>query len=245
MGRMEQQSRADSRTGSSSTGSQGAFATLHLDHLSTVDRAVAELRRAIFDGEIEGGTPLREVALADSLGVSRSTVREALTILVAEGLAVREPHRGVAVSSPEPDSVRDVCRVRLVLEGAGVAAWPAASEDLREHVRATLRGYTDAVHAEASYQELNQRHLAFHVSLVSLTDSPRLVQMAEANVSELRLALAQVERIRRNAHDQADSHVALVRLLEDGDIAAASDFLRQHLADAEVAILEALALSAG
>src|SRR6187431_42296 len=93
------------------------FATLHLEHASTVDRAADELRRAIFDGELESGTNLREVALAASLGVSRPTVREALGVLVAEGLATREPNRGVSVSSPEAASVHDVCMARLVLEG--------------------------------------------------------------------------------------------------------------------------------
>ena len=77
------------------------FATLHVEHSSTVDRAAAELRRAIFDGEIESGTPLRELALAESLGVSRPTVREALGMLVAEGLATRQPNRGVNVAAPE------------------------------------------------------------------------------------------------------------------------------------------------
>src|SRR3954452_24930831 len=86
------------------------FGTLHLELASTVDRVADELRRAIFDGELESGTALREGALAASLGVSRPTVREALAVLVAEGIATREPNRGVSVSAPAPDSVRDVCR---------------------------------------------------------------------------------------------------------------------------------------
>ena len=86
-------------------------------------------------------------------------------------------------------------------------------------MRTSLRAYTDAVRAEGTYQELNERHLAFHVSLVGLTGSPRLVAMAENLVVELKLALAQVERLNRNAHDQADSHTALVQLLEDDDVA--------------------------
>lgn len=219
------------------------FATLHLEHSSTVDRAADELRRAIFDGELESGTALREVALAASLGVSRPTVREALTILVAEGIASREPHRGVTVSTPEADSVRDVCAARWVLEGAGVRRWREADESQRALVRETLRDYTSAVRKGGSYQELNERHLAFHVSLVGLTGSPRLVAMADNLVVELKLALAQVDRLRRNAHDQADTHTALVRLLEDDDIDGAAAFLQQHLADAEVAIIEALGLA--
>lgn len=218
------------------------FGTLRLEQSSTVDRIAQELRRAMFEGELESGTPLREVALADSLGVSRPTVREALSVLVADGLAVREPNRGVAVASPDPDSIRDVCRARAVLEGAGVRRWPVAAEELRDHVRTSLDTYTSAVRAGGTYQELNERHLDFHVSLVGLTGSERLVHMAEALVVELKLALAQVDRIRRNAHDQADSHTHLVQLLERGDVDAASAYLGQHLADAEKSLLDALDL---
>lgn len=219
------------------------FGSLHLEEThSTVERVADELRRAVFDGELESGTPLREVALTESLGVSRPTVREALTMLVAEGLATREPNRGVSIAEPEAASVRDICRARRVLEGAGARRWPDASEAERDLVRSSLEDYIGAVHEDASYQELNARHLAFHVSLVGLTGNERLVAMAETLATELRLALAQVERIRRNAHDQADSHAALVRLLEDGDIDGASVFLDRHLADAETAIIDALQL---
>ena len=232
-------------TSTSTTESEAAakpFGTLHLEHASTVDRVAAELRRAVFDGELESGTPLREVALAASLGVSRPTVREALTLLVAEGLATREPNRGVSVASPEAASVRDVCAARLVLEGAGIHRWHVADKAQRALVRETLEAYIAAIDEHASYQELNERHLAFHVSLVGLTGSPRLVAMQENLVTELKLALAQVDRIRRNAHDQADSHAALVRLLEDDDLEAAHAFLQAHLADAEDQIIEALDL---
>ena len=219
-----------------------AFETLHVEHSSTVDRVVAELRRAVFDGELESGTPLREVALAASLGVSRPTVREALTVLVAEGLATREPNRGVSVASPQADSVHDVCCARLVLEGAGIRAWADATDAQRAEVRATLDAYIRAIRSDASYQELNERHLDFHVSLVGLTGSPRLVAMQQNLVLELKLALAQVDRLRRNAHDQADTHAALVRLLEEGRVDAAYDFLVVHLEDAERGIIEALGL---
>ena len=223
-----------------------AFTTLSVEHASTVSRVAAELRRAVFEGELESGTPLREIALAESLGVSRPTVREALTVLVAEGLATREPNRGVSVATPRAESVRDVCRARWVLEGAGVQAWESADAVRRQRVRDTLDSYTSAVRGgEASYEELNERHLSFHVSLVELTGSPRLVQMAEALMDELKLALAQVDRLNRNAHDEAESHEGLVELLEAGRLEGpdgAHEFLRKHIEDAEVEIIEALRL---
>lgn len=217
------------------------FQSLTLTHSSTVDRVAEELRRAVFEGELEAGTPLREVALADSLGVARSTVREALGVLVAEGIATREPNRGVSVSSPDPDSISDVVRARAVLEIAGVRSWERASEEARGEVRAALAEYAAAVQAGASYQQLNERHLALHLALVALTGSPRLVAMAEALIGELKVALAQIDRIRRNAHAQAGSHTRLLTLLERGDIEAAAADLEDHLAGAEVAIRDALA----
>ena len=222
--------------------STDAFGSLSLEHSSTVDRVADELRRAVFEGELESGTPLREVALAESLGVSRPTLREALALLVAEGLATREPNRGVSVARPDPESVRDVSTARTVLETAGMRNWPHASEEAREAVRRALGDYERAVAEGASYQELNQRHLVIHLSLVGLTGSPRLVSMAESIVAELRLALAQIDRVRRNARDQAGSHHHLLDLLEAGDIDAAVAELGEHLHGAEDAIIERLDL---
>ena len=218
------------------------FGTLHLEHSSTVDRVAEELRRAVFEGELESGTPLREVALAGSLGVSRPTVREALGVLVAEGLATREPNRGVSVSSPDPQSVRDVCRARTVLEIAGIRHWRNADEDDREAVREALRNYEEAAADGASYQLLNERHLGIHLSLVGLTGSPRLVAMAETLVGELRLALAQVDRHRQNVQAQVGSHTSLLQLLEEGRLDEAVEGLEHHLAGAEVAIIDRLHL---
>ena len=217
------------------------FQSLTLTHSSTVDRVAEELRRAVFEGELEAGTPLREVAVADSLGVARSTVREALGVLVAEGIATREPNRGVSVSSPDPDSVTDVCRARAVPEIAGVRHWPSATPEARAQVRTALDAYAHAVSAGASYQQLNERHLAVHLSLVGLTGSPRLVAMAESLIAELKVALAQIDRIRRNAHDQAGSHSRLLQMLENDEVDAAAADLEDHLAGAEVAIRDALA----
>lgn len=216
------------------------FATLSVEVTSTVDRVADELRRAVFDGELESGTPLREVALAASLGVARSTVREALRALVAEGIAVREPNRGVTVALPDVASVRDVCRARIVLESAGVRRWAAASEDDRQTVRDAVATYTAAVRRGASYAELNTTHLAIHVSLVALSASPRLVAMQRSLVAELRLVLAQIDRAERNAHDQADSHVALLEILETGDAHDAEQEIVRHLEAAERDILHAL-----
>ena len=225
-------------------GRRDPFGTLHLEHASTVDRVAEELRRAVFDGELESGTPLREVAIAASLGVSRPDGPRGARHAGGRGAGhARAQPRGVGRHARRPTRCATCARPawcsRAPASGAG--ARPPTSQ--RALVHATLDAYIAAIDADASYQELNERHLAFHVSLVGLTGSPRLVAMQENLVVELKLALAQVDRIRRNAHDQADSHAALVRLLERDDIEAAHAFLVRHLADAEDEIIEALGLA--
>jgi DNA-binding GntR family transcriptional regulator len=219
------------------------FESLRLEHSSTVDRVADELRRALFDGEVAPGTALREVALADAMGVSRSTIREALGLLVGEGLATREPNRGVHVTAPDPASVHDVSAARRVLEVAGVRRWADAGEGAREACRQALRDFTEAAGSGASTAELTATHLAIHRSFVGLTESTRLVALAESLTSEIRLALAKVDRIRRNAGDQVHSHTTLVDLLESGDIDRAAAELTIHLEHAETSMLTALDLA--
>ena len=220
----------------------GPFDNLSLEHSSTVDRVAGELRRALFDGEVEPGTPLREIALAEAMGVSRSTIREALAVLVNEGIATRAPNRGVYVTELDPDSVRDVCRSRAVLEVAGVRRWAEASEAARDAVRQALVDFTTAVRSDASRAALTAAHLDIHLSLVGLTESPRLMSLADALSAEVRLGLARVDRIRGNASDQVASHRSLVSMLEHGDVEAAAAELAEHLEHAETSMLNALHL---
>lgn len=217
-----------------------AFAHLHVEPVSTVDRVADELRRALFDGELDPGTPLREVALAESLGVARSTVREALGVLVAEGLADRVPNKGTAVHDLSAEEIRDVCRARAVLETAGLRRWRDASEESRDGVRAALVEFERISHAPASPHELTAAHLAIHRALAGLTESPRLTAMADTLYAEIRLALARLDRTRGNVREQAHSHAHLLGLLEADDLTAAEAELAAHLAGAERSMVESL-----
>jgi len=207
---------------------------------STVDRVAEELRRALFDGELDPGTPLREVALASSLGVSRSTVREALAMLVADGLVDRIPNKGTSVHALTPDGIRDICRARLVLETAGVDSWSDAGEEARDAVRAANREYGRLVRRTSSAQELTAAHLEIHRSLTALTGSPRLIATSEVLYAEIRLALAHLDRARGNTREQAHAHSDLLGLLEEGRLADARASLVEHLAGAEQSLLESV-----
>jgi DNA-binding GntR family transcriptional regulator len=208
------------------------YERLRVDRSTTVDRVVDALRAALFAGDLEPGTPLREQPLAEALGVARSTVREAMTMLVTEGLAIREPNKGVSVAILHPDAVADICRARFVLESAGIRAWFEADEAARERVREAMRTFAATARDGADPEAMTETHLAIHRSLVALTGSERLIATADAITGEAR---------RQDARQQVASHRKLVRLLERGELDECVDELRRHLAGAQESLLEAIA----
>lgn len=98
------------------------------------------LRKAILEGKLKPGEWLRQESLATDLDVSQTTVREALNLLVGEGLAVRIPYRGVRVVMVSSSDLADIYEMRAVLEGiaARSAAEHISEEELGE-MQATLQ----------------------------------------------------------------------------------------------------------
>ena len=206
-----------------------------IDRSSTTDRVAGALRDMLFAGDLSPGEPLREVTLADSFQVARSTVREALQVLAAEGLVTRYPNRGVVVTELTERDIAEIFEARLVLESAGLRAGLAGADVAP--VTAALATYADAVGADDMVQQTHA-HLEFHTSLVALLGNARLVAQADALTGDLRLALASVERARRNARSQVADHRRLLTLMRSGDEAAAVAELERHLRAAAVSVTD-------
>src|SRR5438105_1695997 len=80
------------------------------------DVAFESIRRALVEGRFAPGARLREVALAQQLGISPTPVREALARLKQEGLIEFEPRRGAVVPHPGREDVLEVYELRELLE---------------------------------------------------------------------------------------------------------------------------------
>ena len=202
-----------------------------IDRSSTTARVAQALRGMLFAGEMSPGEPLREVTLAEAFDVARSTIREALQVLAAEGLVTRYPNRGVVVTELTDSDIEEIFGARLVLESAGVRAGVGGA-DLHPVAQA-LAAYARAAEDEALS---THAHLEFHNSLVALLGNPRLLASAHSLTADLRLGLASVERARRNTKDQVADHRRLLRLIRAGDEAAALAELHRHLAAAKTSV---------
>lgn len=87
------------------------------DQRALVDKLAATLQARVLSGELVSGTRLRQSALAEEFGVSRTPIREALRKLQASGLVEVQPHRSALVRAPSAREIRDAYEVRAELEG--------------------------------------------------------------------------------------------------------------------------------
>ena len=116
-----------------------------------------------------------------------------------------------------------MCRARTVIETAGVRRWDEAGEPARDDVRRALSAYSELRGSDCTTAEFTAAHLEIHRALAGLTGSARLVSTVEALHSEVRLALAEVDRARGNAAEQVHSHSHLLDLMEDGRLDDAAE----------------------
>ncbi len=135
---------------------------------------VAELlRQRIFNRELEPGSWIDELKLAEAYGISRTPLREALKVLAAEGLVTMKVRRGAYVTEVSEKDLTDVYHLLGLLESdaAGVVAERASDAELAElavlHAEleaAAAPGKVDRVH----FFEVNER---FHMRLLAIADN--------------------------------------------------------------------------
>ena len=115
------------------------------------EQVISALRDAILDFRLKPGQRLVERELIEQLGVSRTTVREALRELTSEGLVTVVPQRGAVVSAPSLDEAEDLYEVRAALESLLVERFVERATDEQlaaldaavDHFEASTNGTDD------------------------------------------------------------------------------------------------------
>ena len=122
--------------------------------------AVAELRKMIVSGEFLPGERLREVAVSQRLGMSRTPLREAFRTLAAEGLVNLLPNRSVVVSELDPTEAADVFALLGSMEAlaAQQSCKRMTDEEIAEmgRLQAEMRRNYE-LNDRSTYNELNRR----------------------------------------------------------------------------------------
>jgi DNA-binding GntR family transcriptional regulator len=142
--------------------------------LSLAPRALYEevaelLRQRIFARELEPGSWIDELRIAEALGISRTPLREALKVLAAEGLVTMKVRRGAYVTEVSEKDLRDVYHLLALLESdaARVVAQSASNEQMAQ-IEALHQNLEAAVDNRDHFFEINE---TFHMLLLELADN--------------------------------------------------------------------------
>jgi DNA-binding GntR family transcriptional regulator len=126
---------------------------------STRAKVYAALRDAILSGRLHCGERVKEIPLAEELGVSRAILREAMQQLVHEGLLESNAYRGARVIELRPEQIDEIVEARILLEGRAVRL---AAERIQTAQREELLAFERQLHKEKDPLRAGQLDLRLH-----------------------------------------------------------------------------------
>jgi DNA-binding GntR family transcriptional regulator len=197
------------------------------------DLAYAQLRQAIAEADIYGSREairLDERNLIEALGVSRTPIREAMTLLEQEGFVRAVPRRGIFIRRKTKREIVEMIQMWAALESmaARLATLKASDEEIED-----LRRLFDRFHGEQQapnrhIEEYSEANISFHEALVKLSKSQSIAQTIRnvfAHVRAIRkLTISQSDRASRSINE----HMQIIEALEARDTEGAENLVRQH-----------------
>ncbi len=194
------------------------------------EQVAEEMRQRIYRRELEPGSWIDELKIAEEFGISRTPLREALKVLAAEGLVTMKLRRGAYVTEVSERDLRDVYHLLSLLEAdaAAVVAEHASDAGLRElaDLHAALeKAAAQGQSARDRFFEINER---FHLRLLELADNRWRMQMVADLRKVMKLnrqhSLLKTGRVQESLRE----HAALMTAIGRRQPALAAQRMREH-----------------
>ena len=187
------------------------------------------LRQRIYQRELEPGSWIDEVKLAQEYGISRTPLREALKVLTAEGLVRHEPRRGCFVAEVTEQDLDEIFPVIALLEGrcAYEAAQQASDADLKalEALHDKLQRHARAGRITAYYEA----NFAIHEAIIALAGNRWLAGTIGNLRKIVKLARLQQLHAPGRLEQSLSEHLAVFAALKARDAEGAEAAMRTHL----------------
>jgi DNA-binding GntR family transcriptional regulator len=208
----------------------GAVFTARPDRRKMTDWVCDELREAIVNLRLRPGEPLREAALAEKLGVSKTPLREAFARLEQEGLVETTSFKGAVVTGYSERDLKEIYELRALLEGAAARSAAERADD------ATLRALRDVLDRSRALRDagdlvgLAELLGRFDVIVYSQVTNDRI----GALIDNLRAHLTRIGRLTEDIPGRVEAsveeHAAIVDAILARNPDEAERLMRVHIA---------------
>lgn len=193
-----------------------------------VDDIYSEVKRMAVGFRLRPGDRLNEGALARSLGVSRTPLREALNRLVAERMVEFRPGTGFFCRTLEPQAIFDLYELRTVIETATVRlACERADDPALGALKAQLFG-TGLDVAGLTIAEATARDEAFHVGIARAAGNVEMAAQLE-RINERIRYIRWVSMSMGMVRNSKVEHIGIMNALLDRDGDRASEIVMRHI----------------
>lgn len=197
--------------------------------MSAKERALSQIQRWIIDGTLQPGEKLIDAELAESLGVSRTPIREAFQLLEVQGLVSTQPGKETKVTEIEKGDIFKMYSTMAALQAlaAEVAALHITPEQI-EQLRALNRDFEQCIQNGQAYQAMEVDE-QFHNLLVELADNSYLASFnASLQIHIRRFKYVFLKQPIAATQASVDEHDAIISTLENRDGDRAQAMMKQN-----------------
>ncbi len=198
------------------------------------DLVVTYIRQSILDGTYKPGTKVKELVIAKKLSISRAPIREALQILIKEGLVVWHPQKGKFITELDPKQIRDSYFTGGILEAAAVCSviqkYTARDIKKLEDIAEKMRLIAEDNESIEKIAPLDDK---FHKVLFSRIDNALLLEFCTRSCQGISKFLLFKYWIQLYSVEEVYwRHKVIVDALKKGDVYELEGCIRNHYLDA-------------
>jgi len=208
----------------------GAVFTARPDRRKMTDWVCDELREAIVNLRLRPGEPLREAALAEKLGVSKTPLREAFARLEQEGLVETTSFKGAVVTGYSERDLKEIYELRALLEGAAARSAAEHANDATLHALRDVLDRSRALRDAGDLVGLAELLGRFDVIVYSQVTNDRI----GALIDNLRAHLTRIGRLTEDIPGRVEAsveeHAAIVDAILARNPDEADRLMRVHIA---------------
>lgn len=199
------------------------------DNLTLRERVYRHLRAEIVSNRFAPGTVLQEVPLAESLGVSRGPIREALGTLAAEGLVTITPRRGAVVTELAKRDFEEAYQVREALEAlAARLAVPVLSDEDLGIMTAAVAAMERAAR-DRDLRAFFDANATFHGALVDASRNRKLIDMHRRLISQMGPYHRPSAQLRGSLEHSIAEHREILEAARSGDVDRTAALVTEHV----------------
>lgn len=142
-------------------------------------QVISHIKECLLNGTLKPGDPIREVALAEKLGISRGPVREAIQALALEGLVSSLPQKAKYIRQMDAKEIEDSYNMGGTLEGACIVrSLPHMNDEAMSDIRDKFRQIEESCRQASGLSDLSEVDDAFHNALMVRCDNNLMVDTA-------------------------------------------------------------------